>query len=247
LRNVSVSPDVLDRATMVRGADPTGETVHVLSASSCWQTLECLSAVDRTAAICPEAMKTHVAWKTGTSNGHRDAWCAAVTRRWTIVVWMGNARGQASAALVGAEAAAPLALRLIASLDRSPEEPWPIVNEKRRPVEADRSIPITTLAIVSPVSGQTFLVDPDSPAAEQRVVLKAALKTTRATKAGETHTLWWFVDGQPLGPSDAGAPQWWSPEPGAHEIRVIDSRGHAALSHISVSASATLSPSIPHQ
>lgn len=49
------------------------------------------------------------AWKTGTSNGNRDAWCIAVTPEWTVGVWFGNDNGQPSPALVGAEIAAPVA------------------------------------------------------------------------------------------------------------------------------------------
>ena len=46
------------------------------------------------------------AWKTGTSSGHRDAWCAAVTPSRTVVVWLGNLDGSGSDRLVGADAAA---------------------------------------------------------------------------------------------------------------------------------------------
>ena len=31
-----------------------------------------------------------VAWKTGTSNGYRDAWCIAYTPDFTLGVWFGN-------------------------------------------------------------------------------------------------------------------------------------------------------------
>ncbi|HWE06716.1 MAG TPA: transglycosylase domain-containing protein, partial [Rhizomicrobium sp.] len=117
------------------------EALHAprcLTSSACWQTLTALSGADRTAAICPAAARLHVAWKTGTSNGHRDAWCAAVTRHRTVIVWLGNADGRASSALVGAEAAAPLALRLIASLESAPSEPWPTVIAKPEQKQPDR-------------------------------------------------------------------------------------------------------------
>jgi membrane peptidoglycan carboxypeptidase len=49
------------------------------------------------------------AWKTGTSNNLRDAWCFACTETITVGVWFGNKDGSASDALVGGTAAAPAA------------------------------------------------------------------------------------------------------------------------------------------
>ena len=49
------------------------------------------------------------AWKTGTSNGLRDAWCFACTETITVGVWFGNKDGTASEALVGGSSAAPAA------------------------------------------------------------------------------------------------------------------------------------------
>ena len=49
------------------------------------------------------------AWKTGTSNGLRDAWCFASTETLTVGVWFGNKDGSSSDALVGGTAAAPAA------------------------------------------------------------------------------------------------------------------------------------------
>jgi penicillin-binding protein 1C len=60
-----------------------------------------------------------MAWKTGTSYGHRDAWTIAYTPAYTVGVWMGNVTGRPSKALIGIEAAAPVAARI---LDRLSEE-----------------------------------------------------------------------------------------------------------------------------
>ena len=49
------------------------------------------------------------AWKTGTSNNLRDAWCFACTETLTVGVWFGNKDGSASESLVGGSAAAPAA------------------------------------------------------------------------------------------------------------------------------------------
>src|SRR4029079_4103982 len=49
-----------------------------------------------------------VAWKTGTSYGHRDAWSLGSSARYTIGVWVGNMDGRGQKGISGAEHAAPL-------------------------------------------------------------------------------------------------------------------------------------------
>lgn len=61
---------------------------------------------------------SHLAWKTGTSNGNHDAWCFAFSANYTIGVWFGNKDGKASAALVGQSAAAPAAGRIMEEIGR---------------------------------------------------------------------------------------------------------------------------------
>ncbi len=53
-----------------------------------------------------------MAWKTGTSSGLRDAWAFAYDGRYVVGVWMGHNDGSASGALVGANAALPLAAEI---------------------------------------------------------------------------------------------------------------------------------------
>lgn len=62
-----------------------------------------------------------VAWKTGTSYGHKDAWAIGVTPDYTIGVWMGNADGEGRNGLTGVGSAAPL---LFDVLDLLPSGPW---------------------------------------------------------------------------------------------------------------------------
>ncbi len=46
-----------------------------------------------------------IAWKTGTSYGHRDAWAVGVTPQYTIGVWVGNADGEGRPEIIGSKAA----------------------------------------------------------------------------------------------------------------------------------------------
>ena len=62
-----------------------------------------------------------IAWKTGTSAGHRDAWTAGYGDRYTASVWMGNVDNTSSPSLVGSQAAAPLFFDIIEAIDTPPE------------------------------------------------------------------------------------------------------------------------------
>lgn len=58
-----------------------------------------------------------IAWKTGTSYGHRDAWSIGYTPRYTVGVWIGNFSGIGNPLLVGADAAAPLLFDIMTALE----------------------------------------------------------------------------------------------------------------------------------
>ncbi len=73
----------------------------------------------------PGAEGMQVAWKTGTSNGNRDAWCFSVTPQWTVAIWYGNKSGATSRALVGGDAAAPVAGALQRYLHQNASPQWP--------------------------------------------------------------------------------------------------------------------------
>ncbi len=57
-----------------------------------------------------------VAWKTGTSFGHRDAWAVGTDGRWLVVVWTGNADNEGRPGLIGVESSAPLFFEVMDAL-----------------------------------------------------------------------------------------------------------------------------------
>jgi penicillin-binding protein 1C len=58
-----------------------------------------------------------VAWKTGTSYGHRDAWSVGYSGRFAIGVWAGNFDGHGQKGLSGSEFAAPMLFDLFRSIE----------------------------------------------------------------------------------------------------------------------------------
>lgn len=62
---------------------------------------------------------TVIAFKTGTSYGLRDAWTAAVTKPYTLIVWFGDPSGKPDQVLVGIRTAAPPAVRIMRKITPS--------------------------------------------------------------------------------------------------------------------------------
>ena len=63
----------------------------------------------------PASLPIH--WKTGTSNGFRDAWTVGVFGPYVLAVWLGNFDNSANPALVGVQMAAPLFFELVDSIN----------------------------------------------------------------------------------------------------------------------------------
>jgi membrane carboxypeptidase/penicillin-binding protein PbpC len=196
-----------------------------LRAQSCLSALYSLGDRERTRSVYPPAVALGPAWKTGTSSGHRDAWCAGVTPQRTVVVWLGNADGSGSDALVGQSAAAPLALRVLTLADSSQNGNGfaPPPDFKTTPEHPDRLVDRAGggIVVLSPTNGQKIIRDTALPPDRQRIPL-------RGRTSGNSNTLWWFVDGKCIGQSDATQPCWWNPQQGSHEFRATDQTGHSA-------------------
>lgn len=62
-----------------------------------------------------------IAWKTGTSFGHRDAWAIGLTPDYVVGVWAGNASGEGRPGLTGVLVAAPVMFDVFYLL---PESKW---------------------------------------------------------------------------------------------------------------------------
>ncbi len=86
-----------------------------------WHTLRAMQSVNR-----PKEEQhfqklggQKVAWKTGTSYGHRDAWAIGTNGRYVVAVWIGNENGDGVYNLTGAKKAAPVLFRMMRYLGYS--------------------------------------------------------------------------------------------------------------------------------
>lgn len=96
------------------------EMKNPLDASACWLTFEAMLEVVRPgedSAWQNFSSSRKIAWKTGTSYGHRDAWAIGVTPQYAVGVWVGNADGEGRPGLTGISAAAPILFELFGLVD----------------------------------------------------------------------------------------------------------------------------------
>ena len=194
----------------------------------------------------PLALSHWAAVKTGTSKDMRDNWTIGFNARVTVGVWVGNASGapmhnvtgitgagpiwadvmEAAAAKLGAgrPRAAPgqLLKRHIqfasndGHVEASRDEWFVRGTEPASALIAAREASGAGARIVTPSDGTIIALDPDIPAANQRVQLKSG----DATSAG-----CWTVNDVQLGCS--ATPMSWSPVAGNAVLKLLDAEGKA--------------------
>jgi penicillin-binding protein 1C len=182
----------------------------------------------------PLATRFWSAVKTGTSQEMRDNWCIGYTRHYTVGVWVGNLSGEPMRQVSGVIGAAPIWGDIVAWLHRTtpslPMAPPTGVVERQvsfpSDIEPERHewflqgteplMPRTHLAgsfpqVRTPVSGEVIALDPDIPAAHQRIVFVG----DDASAAQR-----WVLNGQDLGA--VTGPLLWEPVPGKHILSLVD-------------------------
>ncbi len=127
---------------------PEEQGQQLLNEGACYIISELLSQLRRPDLPASWEFSMHlpkIAWKTGTSYGHRDAWSIGYTPRYTIGVWVGNFDGKGAPALVGAEVAAPILFSLFTALEKSADDRWFVqpASVSRRQVCAVSGMPLS--------------------------------------------------------------------------------------------------------
>ncbi len=142
----------------------TERKAAALSAGAAYHTLEALTHTrrpDATAGWQHFTGQQTIAWKTGTSFGHRDAWAIGVDGVHAVGVWVGNANGEGRPGLTGTQAAAPILFELFGLLPDG--QPLRIPHEDMLPMA------------VCPQSGHKASVD--CPRTRTRSIARGAMRT----------------------------------------------------------------------
>lgn len=182
----------------------------------------------------PLATRFWSAVKTGTSQEMRDNWCIGYTRHYTVGVWVGNLSGEPMRHVSGVIGAAPIWSDIMTWLHRTapsvPTEPPTGVVERQvsfpGSIEPERQewflqgteplVPQKYWAggfpqVRTPVSGEVIALDPDIPAAHQRIAFVGDEASPEQR---------WVLNGQDLGA--VTGPLLWEPEPGTHTLSIVD-------------------------
>ena len=185
-------------------------------------------------APAPASAKTgQIAFKTGTSDGTRDAWAVGFDGRHTIAVWVGRADGASVPGLAGRVSAAPLLFDAFQRLAerRTPLPPAPA--GVLRATGADLPPPLrrfNAAAEAADVSLGAYRTSPLRIASPpDRAVVDAEASDGVTVKAdGGTLPLTWMVDGAPVS-SEAHQRELALPgsSRGFIKISVIDAAGRA--------------------
>ena len=111
----------------IAGSKSHATAKRLLSREACYILTEMLTEVRRPdfpAAFEASTNLPKIAWKTGTSFGHRDAWSIGYTPEFTIGVWVGNFNGTGVSSLVGSEVAGPILFSLFTALTTPATNRW---------------------------------------------------------------------------------------------------------------------------
>ena len=107
--------------------DKISETDTLFSPQSVWMINEILTGLKR--PDLPNNFENsvnlpHIAWKTGTSYGRRDAWSFGYNPDYTVGVWVGNFDGTGIPELSGADFATPILFKIFNYLTYNRKSTW---------------------------------------------------------------------------------------------------------------------------
>lgn len=102
---------------------PEQPPIHLLSPEASWLVGDILTDVERPdfpSIWQYSSSRPTVAWKTGTSYGHQDAWSVGYHPEYTVGVWVGNFSGAPASRLSGNHTAAPLFFDIVQAIVQQP-------------------------------------------------------------------------------------------------------------------------------
>jgi penicillin-binding protein 1C len=179
----------------------------------------------------------HIAYKTGTSYGYRDAFAIGFDKAHTIAVWLGRPDNGSVFGLAGRQAAAPVLFAAFARLgtgheflaapagvlaSRTASLPPPLRHLRKDVPKNLAAVATAQLKIAFPPDGARVdlgltLPPPREPRPGARLSLKAE---------GGVLPLRWIVNGVPIGEPDLRRQAAWTPDgAGFARVSVMDARG----------------------
>jgi penicillin-binding protein 1C len=229
------------RPLLFRADQSKGEGHALMSPLAAWYVTRILDETPppaRWLAAGNRRQASHVAYKTGTSYGYRDAWAIGTNARFTVGVWVGRPDGAFSAGRMGRDAAAPILFQIFDQLPLAesaaadtPPAGAILGSTNDLPANLRRFDPQPGLesaaapevlpgpSIQSPVDGATLDLATATDGWSSLVL----------TARGGTLPLRWLINGKPLDSVPFKRQAEWLPDGrGAARVTVIDGLGRSA-------------------
>ncbi len=222
-----------EAVTLTHGGPRTGGTSGsetmvsevVVGDVAAWQVADILLQVPRPAGV----VGTGIAYKTGTSYGHRDAWAIGFDGRHVVGVWMGRADGTPVPGAFGGELAAPVMFEAFERLK-------PRVDPIPPPPPATLLLP--TAQLPQPLQrfrGDGGLSDPDRPLIDFPPMDARFAEDTLTVRVRQgTPPFTWLANGAPVLTTPLREGEIFGLGIGYSVLTVIDAAGRAAEVRIEV-------------
>lgn len=200
---------------------------RVLDEGAAWY----LGSILRDAPAPAGGASGHIAFKTGTAYGYRDAWAIGWDGRHVIGVWVGRPDGSPVPGLIGIDAAAPILLDAFARL--GPPIPLPIAPTEVLLARTTELPPTLRQARVrglqpaaGPAAGPEIAFPPDGACLE----IGAGQGSDLALKVRNgVPPFTWLADGAPVAREPFSRTASWTPTgPGYTVLSVVDGRGRGS-------------------
>ena len=211
--------------------EPTIPGPRILSPTAAWYITDILSGTPPPA----NAPRAALAFKTGTSYGHRDAWAFGYDGRHVVGVWLGRADGAPVPGAFGGDLAAPILFEAFARLGTVPAALPPAppgaltLTRTELPAPLQRFSPGGTLATVQ-AQAPGIAFPPDGAALTPMPGVPLIARVERGTPP-----FTWLWNGRPVAVGlydrevDLG-----TPGPGFGALTVLDAAGRAGRGSIEI-------------
>ena len=211
------------------GTDNAPQGQRLVSPEAAWLTADILAGLPPPA----NAPAGRIAYKTGTSYGHRDAWALGFDGAHVAGVWMGRADGASVPGAFGGDRAAPVLFDTFARLKPRPDPLPPpppatlILPNARLPLPLRHFRP-RGAALAKAPTGPELAFPPDGAEIEANGPLPLKVR-------GGTPPFTWLANGAPVILADR-ARETAIPAPGAGflNLSVIDAMGQSATARVTL-------------
>ena len=201
------------------------QTTPVVVPRAAWAVGNILQATPRPRSHTRAAPE--VAYKTGTSYGHRDAWALGYDGRHVVGVWIGRPDGTPMPGAFGTDMAAPVLFDAFAR-----------ISPQRTPLPAPPKEALTVTTAELPSGLQRFGKDAQSLEISfppEGAALLSGLPLTARLRHGQGPYVW-LANGKPVAKSRARTVELPTLEPGFHRLTVIDALGQSQSAAIRILA-----------